>query len=291
MNHTPVDQRVVPSRKPRDEEIDAFGLTHPGKVRSENQDHFLMASIHRRVQIVQTSLPDTSRLPFGEERIAVIGMVADGVGGGPGGARASSTALETVTQYLISTVNCYYSADPNEGDFITALNDAAMRCHQEVLERAKEDRDVRRMATTLTLVMSVFPWYYLLQVGDSRYYIFRDDKLTQVTRDQTIAQDLVEAGVFTPTVARRSNLSHVLSSAIGGEQAAPRVLRIPYAWGMTHLICSDGLTKHVSDEQIADRIRAMTSAKQLCEQLLQDALDGGGTDNITILVGRAVAKD
>jgi protein phosphatase len=139
--------------------------------------------------------------------------------------------------------------------------------------------------------MSVFPWYYLLQVGDSRYYIHRDGKLTQVTRDQTIAQDLVDQGVFTPAVAKRSSLSNVLSSAIGGENAMPRVMRIPFMWGTTHLLCSDGLTKHVSDEQIAARIGEMTSAKQLCEQLLQDALDGGGTDNITIIAGRSVAKD
>ena len=280
--------RVMPSRKPRDDEIDAFGLTHIGKVRTENQDHFLMAAIHRRVQILHTSLSDVHRLPLGDDRMAVIGMVADGVGGGPAGAKASSTALSVAMQYVVSSMNCYYAADTNESDFINALQNAAMRCHEEVLEKAREEPEAYRMATTLTLVMSVFPWYYLLQVGDSRYYIYRENRLTQMTRDQTIAQDLVDQGVFTPAVAKRSSLSNVLSSAIGGESAAPRVTRIPFMWGTTHLLCSDGLTKHVTDEQIAARIRSMTSAQQLCEQLLQDALDGGGTDNITIIAGRTV---
>lgn len=281
--------KVLPSRKPADDEIDAFGLTHTGKVRTENQDHFLMATIHRRVQISKTSLTDTKLIPLGEDRMATIGMIADGVGGGPAGSKASATALSVAMQYVLSSMNCYYTSDPNETDFINALQDAAMRCHQEVLEQAREE-DSYRMATTLTVVMSVFPWYYLLQVGDSRYYIHRAGRLTQVTRDQTVAQDLVEQGVFTPAVAARSSLSNVLSSAIGGETAAPRVMRIPFSWETTHLVCSDGLTKHVSDAQIEARINSMTSAQQLCEQLLQDALDGGGTDNITIIAGRAVAK-
>ena len=282
---------ILPSRKPRDDEIDAFGLTHIGKVRTENQDHFLMAAIHRRVEIMHTSLSDVNRIPLGDDRMAIIGMVADGVGGGPAGEKASSTALSVAMQYVVSSMNCYYAVDTEEGDFVAALQKAAMRCHEEVLERAREEPDAYRMATTLTLLMAVFPWYYLLQVGDSRYYIFRDDHLTQVTRDQTIAQDLVDQGVFTAAVAKRSSLSNVLSSAIGGETAAPRVTRIPFIWGTTHLLCSDGLTKHVSDEQIAERIRTMTSARQLCEQLLQDALDGGGTDNITIIAGRSIAKE
>ena len=147
------------------------------------------------------------------------------------------------------------------------------------------------MATTLTLFLGVWPWYYLLQVGDSRYYLYREGTLTQVTRDQTLAQDLVDQGVFTRSVAAASRLANILSSAIGGETTTPVVTRLRANWGNVHLLCSDGLTKHVSDERIAERLAAMTSAREVCEQLLQDALDGGGSDNITILVGRAVPRD
>ena len=147
------------------------------------------------------------------------------------------------------------------------------------------------MATTLTLWIGVWPWYYLLQVGDSRYYLYREHKLTQVTRDQTIAQELVDSGVFTRDIAERSQFKNVLSSAIGGESSLPVITRLRADWENIHLLCTDGLTKHVSDEQIAQRLASMTSSKQVCDQLLQDALDAGGTDNITIVVGRATPSE
>ena len=280
----------MPDRKPRDEEIDVWGLTHVGKVRRTNQDHFLLASIHKRVQVHLTSLTDQQRLPFGDERLAVIAMIADGVGGGEGGEKASATTLEIATQYLVSSMNLYYHADSTEASFIETLQAAAMRCHDAVVARAEAEGVTRSMATTLTLWMGVWPWYYLLQVGDSRYYLFRDGQLTQVSRDQTLAQDLVDQGVFTRAVGERSQFAHVLSSSIGGEQTMPMVTRLKSDWNIVHLLCSDGLTKHVADERIAERLRTMTSAKQVCEQLLADALEDGGTDNVTLIVGRVVPK-
>jgi protein phosphatase len=165
-----------------------------------------------------------------------------------------------------------------------------MKAHAAVQARAEKEEDRGRMATTLTLFLAVWPWYYLLQVGDSRYYLYRDGKLSQLTRDQTMAQDLVDQGVWTPAVGAKSRLANVLSSAIGGQTAMPVVTRLKADWHNVHLLCSDGLTKHVSDEQIATRLKGMTSAQQVCEQLLQDALDGGGSDNITIIVGGARPK-
>ena len=92
--------------------------------------------------------------------------------------------------------------------------------------------------------------------------------------------------------ARGGNpLAHTLSSSIGGRQTHPKVTRFDLAWGNVLLLCSDGLTRHVSDEQIREVLRSMSSAKQACEDLLQKALDGGGTDNITIVVGRALPRD
>ena len=165
-----------------------------------------------------------------------------------------------------------------------------MEAHAAVQARAEREGDKGRMATTLTLWFGVWPWYYLLQVGDSRYYLFRDGKLSQLSRDQTMAQDLVDQGVWTRAVGERSRLANVLSSAIGGQTATPVVTRLKADWHNVHLLCSDGLTKHVSDERIAERLKGMTSSQQACEQLLQDALDGGGSDNITIIVGTSRPK-
>ena len=279
---------VIP--KPGDDEIDVFAMSHRGKVRAENQDHFLLATIHKRVQIVQSNLTEQAKLPMENERLAFIAMVADGVGGAEGGQEASATALAVAMQYIARSTDCYYREDGSDERFIHALQDAAMQSHQAVIERAREIVEGRTMATTLTLWMGVWPWYYLLQVGDSRYYLYRDGALTQVSRDQTIGQDLLDQGVFTRAMAERSGFSNVLSSAIGGESAVPVVTRMRADWHNVHLLCTDGLTKHVPDAQIASRLAAMTSARQVCEQLVQDALDAGGSDNVSVIVGRAVPR-
>lgn len=287
---TPHTSAPANSQKPHDDEIDVFGLSHAGNVRTENQDHFLLATIHKRVHIVQTNLTQQQRLPVEDERLAFVAMVADGVGGAEGGEEASATALEVAMHYMARSTECYYQANGSDEQFINALQDAAMKSHAAVIERAREVAEGRPMATTLTLFMGVWPYYYLLQVGDSRYYHFRDGELTQVTRDQTIAQDLMDQGVFTRAMAERSQYSNVLSSALGGDEALPVVTRLRSHWQDVHLLCTDGLTKHVSDERIAARLATMTSAQHGCEQLLADALAGGGTDNISIVIGRFVPR-
>jgi len=98
----------------------------------------------------------------------------------------------------------------------------------------------------------------------------------------------VEQGVFTRADAERSRFAHVLSSAIGGKSTVPQVTRLRADWGNVHLFCSDGLTRHVADARIKEVLAGMTSAKQACETLLEEALEGGGSDNITIVIGRAV---
>ena len=282
---------LTTNRKPRDDEIDVHGISDCGKVRKNNEDHFLLATVHRRMNILSTNLSDLERLPLPEQRLAFIAMVADGVGGATGGERASAIALETATRYVVSSLDCYDHAAAMDGTMTPALQAAALKSHEAVLEQASAEGDGVRMATTLTLWMGVWPWYYLLQVGDSRYYLYREGTLTQVTRDQTIAQELLDQGIFTRAVAERSQFKNVLSSAIGGEASLPVITRLRADWDNVHLLCTDGLTKHVPDERIAERLRTMTSAKQACEQLLQDALEGGGSDNITIIVGRATARE
>jgi protein phosphatase len=278
-------------RKPRDEEIDVWGLTHRGKVRETNEDHFLLGSLRKHLDIQATSLPEAEQLRACDERVGFIAMIADGVGGKLAGEEASRVALEEVTLYVTQSTICYYQSDAQAAEFVDLLQRAAMRSHERVLERAREGAGRHGMATTLTLWIGVWPWAYLLQVGDSRYYLYRHGVLTQITRDQTMAQELIDQGVMTRSAALASPWANVLSSALGGAQTAPVVTRLASGWENTHLICSDGLTKHVPDERIAERLGAMTSAREACEGLLQDALDGGGTDNITIIVGRAVPTD
>jgi serine/threonine protein phosphatase PrpC len=289
-------QTTVPptalDRRPRDEEIDVYGLTHPGKVRTENQDHFLICALKKQMVVRLTSLPDADNLMAEPERLASLAMVADGVGGGAKGAEASRIALEAVAKYVSSSMRCYYAqGSADDRQLSKTLQEGASECHMELLRRGEENLEYRGMATTLTLYLGVWPRAYLLQVGDSRAYLLRRGELIQITRDQTMAQELVDLGVLSRADASDSPLAHRLSSSIGGSQTAPVVTRFEMTWGNALLLCSDGVTKHVSDERLHERLRTMTSAKQVCEDLLQDALEGGGSDNITVIVGRALPSE
>ena len=283
---------AAPDRKPRDDEIDVYGLTHPGKVRSDNQDHFLVCSLRKQMVVQHTSLAEADQLLAGSERVALLMMVADGVGGGNKGEVASRSALEAVSRYVSRSMHCYYAAgSAGDQEFTEALQEGASLSHDELVRRGEEEPEFRGMATTLTLYLGHWPHAHLLQVGDSRCYLLRGDELTQITRDQTMAQELIDLGVMTRADTSGTRLEHTLSSSIGGRQTAPAVTQFELTWDTVVLLCSDGLTRHVSDDRIRDRLRSMTSAKQVCEALVQDALEGGGSDNVTVVVRRAVASE
>ena len=117
----------TPARKPRDDELDVYGLTHIGKLRTENQDHFLLATVHKRVEVLATNLGPQQHLPAGDQRVAFLAMVADGVGGLEGGAEASATALESVMQYVNDSMSVLYERDVTELEFTEALQRCAPR--------------------------------------------------------------------------------------------------------------------------------------------------------------------
>src|SRR5687768_1878099 len=279
---------VDPGRRPLESELDVYGLTHPGKVRSVNEDNFLICSLQKQTKFYCTSLADTSKLD-NSERLAFIAVVADGVGGHRAGEEASRHALEGVTRYVSQAMNIFYTSDTSDDSaFTRMLEESALKVHNELAIRSTENPSLSGMATTLTLWLGVWPRAYLLQVGDSRCYALRDGQLIQLSRDQTMAEDFVDQGVFSRGDPAHARLSHILSSAIGGPEAAPVVRRLEQNWATIGLLCSDGLTRHVTDERIRERLMTMTSARQACEALLQDALDGGGEDNITVVVGRTI---
>jgi len=277
-------------RRPREDEIDAHGVTHPGKVRRDNQDHYLLCSLRRQIVVRGSSIPQADTVLGTEsERLASMAMVADGVGGAAKGETASRVALTGIARYVSRSLRCYYRSEEGE-DFSETLQQGARECHEELRRLAEEESEHRGMATTLTLFLSVWPRAYLLQVGDSRCYLLRNGELTQITRDQTMAQEMVDLGIMKPEQVAGTRLEHTLTSSIGGSHTQPTVTRFDMNWGHVLLLCSDGLTRHVSDDRIREVLRSMTSARQACEALLQEALDGGGTDNITVVVARAVRR-
>jgi protein phosphatase len=257
-------------------------------VRQNNEDHFLICALKKKVEIYHTSLPNPAQLAT-SQRVAMMALVADGVGGAKAGEEASRITLEHVTRYVTEALECYYTSDPNDDtQFISELEEAALKVHSEIAVEAATDLSRHGMATTLTLWLGIWPNAYLLQVGDSRCYSLRKGQLVQMSRDQTMAEEFVDQGVFSREDAAFKRWANVLSSAIGGPQAAPTVSKVPQSWDAIGLMCSDGLTRHVSDERIREVLSTLKSAKDGCEQLLQDALDAGGEDNITVLIGRAV---
>lgn len=304
MNAGPVDSALMASSptppagsaavssppKPRDEDLDFFGLTHQGLVRKQNEDNFLLCSLHKTMKVITTSLPNPELLELPSQRLASFSMVADGVGGHAGGETASRAALEAMASYVTNAMECFYRADPcRESVFLDAMRDAAMESHAAVKREGQASGALAGMSTTLTLAIGVWPMLYVLQVGDSRLYRLRGDVLEQLTRDQTVAQDLVDKGILPRANVFRSPFAHVLSSSIGGH-TDPVVTAMQFVPGDMLLLCTDGLTKHVPDEKIRERLIGLTSSEQVCRELVQDALDGGGSDNITVVVLRAVQK-
>jgi protein phosphatase len=259
-------------------------------VRTENEDQFLLCTVHPQVQIHGTSLPSPAALASRGQRLATIMLVADGVGGSAAGSRASRIATEAVTRYVATSLRCYHTVrNAPDGEFEETLREAALDAHAAVRGEADAVPAERGMATTLSLGIILWPWLYVVQVGDSRCYLYEDGVLRQLTRDQTYAQDLVERGALSDEDAKSSPLSNILSSAIGAQVADPEVTRVDVRQrGCVVLVCTDGLTKHVTDEEIARHFAEMESAEQVSRALLQLALDRGGTDNVTLVVGRAV---
>ena len=275
--------------KPKFGDIDAWGLTHPGQVRESNQDHYLVGGLASGVRVISTSL-DQELVGFSfVERVASIGVVADGVGSSSGGEHAARVAVEALVREVSKSFHEAEIAEANDPDvFSRLLQEAALACHESLLQRAEQEPTKGSFSTTLTLFLGLWPHAYILQVGDSRAYIYQQDQLTQITRDQTWAQALIDQGTLSQTKAEASRWANVLSSSIGGQETTPVVTRIERDWGAVLLFCSDGLNKHVSDDRIEELASQMTSSRQLAEDLLQEALDGGGTDNITIIVGRTI---
>ncbi len=285
-------QQPTASVRPSDEELDLFGLTDRGHVRRENQDHFLIATVHPQLVIHGTSLPDPSGLPVRGTRLATLMVVADGVGGAAAGSEAARLATEAVTRYVASTLRSYHAAGSGTDEqLLEALKAAALDAHDAVRTDATLHPESTGMATTLTLAIAIWPWAYVVQVGDSRAYFFTGNELQQLTRDQTVAQSLVDQGILPRERLASSPFKHMLASAIGADEALPEVSRFDISErGCLILLCSDGLTKHVKDEEIANSIRTMKSAEQLAKELLELALSRGGSDNITIIAARAPVK-
>jgi serine/threonine protein phosphatase PrpC len=270
--------------------VDAFGLTDQGKKRDNNQDQFLVAELSKSMLIHQTSLPtkDHQRMVGGPQ--GKLFVVADGMGGHQGGDVASAVAVGSIINYVLDIMPWFYRLDEShEDDLIDEMKSALETCQQNVNRAAQNDTSRFQMGTTLTMAYVLWPRLYVVHAGDSRCYLFRGPDLEQITRDHTIAQQMVDRDVVSAEKSEQARWSHVLWNAVGGgsEEISPEVYQAELQTGDTLLLCSDGLTRHVDDERIANHLMVQQSnVQEAARHLVGLANQEGGEDNITVVVAR-----
>jgi serine/threonine protein phosphatase PrpC len=271
--------------QPPTSDVDVSGLTHPGLVRPVNADHFLIASFHRAMHVHGTSIEE----PLGPSETESRGfflLVADGVGSHTTAPDGSARALKIVLQQLLNATEvCSHMAVTREKEIIELLRGAVFEAHGK-LKEAGEEALAAVEATTLTMLAVFWPRAFVLHAGDSRLYRLRDGTLERLTTDQTMAQVLLAAGALTPEAAERSKLKNVLWSAVGAKEVAPEIHVYDCDKRDVVLLCTDGLTKHVTDEEIREHLVRGDHAETVCHALVDLAVARGGTDNVTVVMGR-----
>ncbi len=267
--------------------IESFGISHVGKVREGNEDHFVIASLQRSLEIRQTNLEDRAVLDPLCGPKAYLYAVADGVGGQDGGRLASGITIKTIVEYMFETVGSYHAIPPGqEHAFKDPLRSAVQRAHDKLL--ATFGLPQGGPATTLTIALVVWPEAFVVHVGDSRAYHLRGDKLRRLTRDQTMGAYLVDEYAMTEQQVEQQGFNNVLSSAVGAQEMRPAVSELTLEQGDSIVLCTDGLTKHVSEDRLAGVISKADNAEKGCRQLVDLALEGGGKDNVTVVVANAL---
>jgi protein phosphatase len=269
--------------------LDVYGLTDVGKVRTVNEDQFLIADLKRSMLIHQTSLEleDHSRL-FGGSQGQLL-LVADGMGGHAAGKRASTIAVDTLANYVLNTLS-WFLEEPNcEEDILKEEFKAALtRCQKQIEAQAAASSEARGMGTTLTVAYVLWPRLCVVHAGDSRCYLLRGERLQQLTTDQTMAQKLVERGALTADEAKVSRWSHILWNCLGGgsPELSVEINQTTLRLGDSLLLCTDGLTGEIDNERIRNLLRGSPSAEDACRQLVAAATEAGGRDNVTVVVAR-----
>jgi len=268
---------VDPSRAP-----DFDGATDAGRVRTTNQDQFLIAELSKTLVVHQTSheIADSTRLTG--RRPGYLFVVADGLGGAPEGARASRLAVDQVLRSLLGTMPWFFRLGDHEEDFEGELRGLFEKCQRQIAADARENPSREGMGTTLTIAYVLWPRLYVVHVGDARGYLFRAGRLEQITEDHTVQ---------TPTATRPGEaprVRKVLWNVLGGssDEVWPDVYRESLEAGDVLLLATDGLALEVPDQRIASILDAAPSAREATAALLRAANDAGGRDNVTAVVAR-----
>jgi protein phosphatase len=268
--------------------IDVAATTHEGHVRPNNEDHYLVIRFGRSLQNLQTNV-DSKLLPPNYDLNGYGMIVADGLGGMSGGEVASRTALTKLIELATETPDWILGFDDSEKveRILNRAKDRFLKIDEALKNKADLDASLSGMGTTLTMALTLGNNLVIGHIGDSRAYLFRDGNLTQLTKDHTVAQELIDAGLSNTDPVARS-MRHVLTAALGsmGSRIQPEVRRLRLKENDQLLLCTDGLSDMVDEKTITSMLRNSSSPAKACEDLKTVALAGGGTDNITLIVAR-----
>ncbi len=284
MSSFPGDDRKV--------EVSVWGRTDVGQVRSENQDAFIVAELRGSSENDGFLLgPDSPELAEGGEARVSLGtkglllLVADGMGGAAGGAVASRLAASVITETLEAAWGRERVQTPAR--FAQHLHEAVEEANRRVHERASQRPELAGMGTTATVAGILDGVVYLAQVGDSRAYLIREGEMVQITRDQSMVQELVEQGAMTREEAEKSVHRSVLLQALGTEPHVDVALTYhQLRRGDELVLCSDGLTGPVDDAEIVRTVGDASTPAAACDELVALANERGGPDNISVVVAR-----
>ena len=268
------------------------GLTDVGLKRENNQDQFLIAQLNKSMLVGQTSLPiEHGRRLFGATQGQLL-LVADGMGGHAAGEQASTMAIDFLVDRLLNHVHWFFQADHDaEQDFIESLKVLLRSTHERIQEEGRKNSSLNGMGTTLTMTYLLWPRMYVLHAGDSRCYLVRDGAVQSLTTDHTLARRMIESGGMKPEDEAGSRWSNVLWNVLGGKsdvELTAEVRSVVLEEGDAVVLCTDGLHRHLDNERIVNVLEANASARSACEAFVKLANDGGGDDNITVIVARPV---
>lgn len=267
-----------------------FGAaSHRGKVRPVNEDHYAVVERRRSRQVLLTNVdPKFLHLPNDE---AYVMIVADGMGGAASGELASSLAIRTAWDLTARITKWVMRLNDEEPPEVRERVDVLVRMINRVLcDRAAENPNLAGMGTTLTAVYTMGADAVISHVGDSRAYHYRDGQLKQLTHDHTLAQEMLDAGA---DVSETVGYRHILTNCLGGGRddvtADVTFATLQDQDGL--LLCSDGLTLHLSDDEIRRVLAEHDVPQAACDALVQRALDRGGKDNVTVVLARYTILD
>ena len=265
---------------PRDIIVHVFGRTDVGRTREHNEDCFVVADL--------TTMNATLQPEVREHRPGARGtlfMVADGMGGAAAGEIASQMATEVMLEDLEARWREAGASDAET--FVLALRTAVETVNARIHRYAIEHPENRGMGTTTTAAGLLGDTLYLCQVGDSRGYLVRGGVATQITKDQSLVQRLIDAGELTPEEAEVSERRNIILQALGPEPSVKvDVTMQPLRRGDTLLLCSDGLSGLMRAADMGRLVNASPDLPSVCKSLIDLANDNGGPDNITVVTAR-----